>query len=131
NIRMNLTADWSLDQYGVTLRETVWGSDHGYVSPNSGGEEIPNNQASVGITDLEGRYNITDELQIAIGANNLFDIHGDINGPAPNCAALPAGVIIRAGGSCKQGPNQANGEVQTNGNGQVYQTPIGGFFDPN
>ncbi len=45
---------------------------------------------------------------------------------------MPANVIITAGGSCKQGPNQTNGEVQTNGNGQVYQTPMGtSSYDPN
>ncbi|HWF63722.1 MAG TPA: TonB-dependent receptor [Rhizomicrobium sp.] len=130
NIRVNLTADWTLDEWGATVRETLWGPRHAYTGPNNS-ENIPNDQAGVGITDLEGRYNITDQLQLAIGANNVFNIHPDINGAAPDCANLPAGTIIKAGGSCKQGPNQANGEVQTNGNGQVYQTPIGGFFDPN
>jgi outer membrane receptor protein involved in Fe transport len=130
-IKLGLTADWSLDQYGVTARETFWGPNHGYTSPNSGGEEIPDNQAGVGITDLEGRYSITDQLQFALGANNIFNIRPDINGAAPNCSPLPAGVVITPGGSCKQGPNQTNGEVQTNGNGQVYQNPVGSFFDPN
>ena len=130
NIRVNLTADWTLDQWGGTLRENVWGSDKGYTTPNSGGEEIPNNQASIVTTDLEGRYNISEQLQLSIGSNNLFNMHPDINGPAPaSCTA--GGVIITPGGSCKLGPNQTNGEVQTNGNGQVYQTPIGSFFDPN
>ncbi|HKD47578.1 MAG TPA: TonB-dependent receptor, partial [Rhizomicrobium sp.] len=131
NIKVGLTADWTLDEWGATLRETYYGPDHGYTSPNSGGEEIPYNQADVGITDLEVRYNITEQLQFALGGNNLFNIRPDIYGAAPNCAALPAGVIITQGGSCKQGPNQTNGEVQTAGNGQVYQNPLGTSFDPN
>ena len=130
-IKVGLTADWSLDQYGVTARETFWGPNHGYTSPNSGGEEIPDNQAGVGITDLEGRYSITDQLQFSLGANNIFNIRPDINGAAPNCASLPAGVIITAGGSCKQGPNQTNGEVQPVSNNNVYQAPLTTFFDPN
>jgi iron complex outermembrane recepter protein len=130
-IKVGLTADWSLDQYGATLRETYYGPEHGYSSPNSGGEEVPNNAVGALLTDLEGRYNITDQLQIAIGANNLFDTTYKINPAAPDCAALPAGTIIVPGGSCKQGPNQTNGEVQTLGNGQVYQTPITSSFDPN
>jgi outer membrane receptor protein involved in Fe transport len=130
-IKVGLTADWSLDQYGVTARETFYGPNHGFATPNNGGEEIPQNQASVGITDLEGRYNFTDQLQLAIGANNFFNIRPDIATAAPNCTPLPANVIITAGGSCKQGPNQTNGEVQTESNNNVYQAPLGTFFDPN
>jgi len=128
-IKVGLTADWSLDEYGVTARETFWGPNHGFTGPNNGGEEIPQNQASVGITDLEGRYNLTDQLQLAIGANNIMNIRPDIAGAAPNCSALPPGTVIVT--SCKQGPNQTNGEVQTIGNGNVYQVPLGSFFDPN
>ncbi|HUO01694.1 MAG TPA: TonB-dependent receptor [Rhizomicrobium sp.] len=130
-IKVGLTADWTLDQYGATVRETFWGPDHGYTSPNAGGEEIPANQAGVGITDLEGRYNITDQLQFAIGANNVFNIKPDVYGAAPNCASLPSNVTIVSGGSCKAGPNQSNGEVQTASNNSVYQAPLGSFFDPN
>ena len=129
--KVGLTADWSLDEYAATLRETYYGPAHSYVSTNSGGELIPSNADAAIITDLEGRYSITDQLQFSIGANNLFNVTPNINGPAPNCAALPANVIITAGGACKQGPNQTNGEVQTNGNGQVYQTPITSSYDPN
>ena len=129
--RVGITADWSLDEWGATLRETFYGPNQGYSTPNAGGEFIPQNQASVGLTDLEGRYNVTDQLQLSIGANNLFSIKPNTGTAAPNCAALPADVVIATGGSCKQGPNQTNGEVQTAGNGQVYQPPLGTAFDPN
>ena len=138
NIKVGLTADWALDEFGATLRETYYGPDHGYSSPNAGGEEIPQNQAGVGITDLEGRYNLTDQLQLAFGAQNIFNIRPDIStaatastGAAGATDCVTGGTFLTPGGSCKQGPNQANGEVQTAGNGQVYQGLLGTSFDPN
>jgi iron complex outermembrane recepter protein len=130
NMKIGLTADWSLDEYGVTARETYYGPDHGYATPNNGGEYIPSNQAGVGITDLEGRYNLTDQLQFALGAQNIFDIKPDILGAAP-ASCTTGGVIIPTGGACIAGPNKASGQVQAAGNGSVYQTLLGTSFDPN
>jgi iron complex outermembrane recepter protein len=129
NWKIGLTGDWSLDEYGATVRETFYGPSHGYASPNGGGEYTPSNQASVVLTDLELRYNFTDQLQFAFGGNNIFDIKPDILGAAP--ATCGAGVIIIAGGSCTAGPNKASGQVLAGGNGSVYQTPLGTAFDPN
>ncbi|HWF63619.1 MAG TPA: TonB-dependent receptor, partial [Rhizomicrobium sp.] len=36
--KIGLTADWSLDEYGATLRETYYGPNRSYTSPNNGGE---------------------------------------------------------------------------------------------
>jgi outer membrane receptor protein involved in Fe transport len=130
NMKIGLTADWSLDEYGATVRETYYGPDHGYASPNAGGEYIPANQAGVGITDLEGRYNLTDQLQFALGAQNIFDIKPDILGAAP-VSCTSGGVIIATGGACALGPNKTSGQVQAAGNGSQYQTPLGTSFDPN
>ncbi len=62
----------------MTLRESYWGPQHGYTSA-AGCDTLPTctfiHQAPVLLTDLEGRYNITDQLQLAIGANNLFNMH--------------------------------------------------------
>jgi len=132
NLKIGLTADLSLDEFGATLRETYYGSVHGYASPNGGGEELPANQASVVLTDLEGRYNITDQLQFAVGANNIFNIRPDIYGASPSCSAQPAGTVITPGGSCSpNGPLNSSNEVQTASNGNVYQSPLGTAFDPN
>jgi len=138
NIKVGLTADWSLDEFGATARETYYGPDHSFTSPNNGGEEIPNNQAGVGITDLEGRYNLTDQLQFAFGAQNVFNIRPGVNGavPASTGAAgatdcVTGGTFLTPGGSCIAGPNKSNGEVQANGNASVYQTLKGTSFDPN
>ena len=131
NWKMGLTADWSLDQFGATFRETFYGPQHGYSSPNSGGEYIPQNAPDALLTDLEGRYNITDQLQLSIGANNLFDVKGSTVAAAPSCAALPSNVIITAGGSCRNGPNTSAGTVQLPSTGNVYQTLNSGPYDPN
>jgi outer membrane receptor protein involved in Fe transport len=135
DLKVGLTADWSLDEYGATLRETYYGPNHSYTSPNNGGEEIPNNQASVGITDLEGRYNITDQLQFALGADNIFDIRPGVNGAAPastgGTTCVGGGTFLTPGGSCVVGPNKTTGQVQTSSNGSVYQTLKGTSFDPN
>ena len=137
NWKIGLTADWSLDEYGATLRETYYGPDHGYWSPNSGGEEIPLNQAGVGITDLEGRYNLTDQLQLAFGAQNIFDIRPDVQGAAvASTGAAGAtdcvgnGVFLTPGTSCAIGPNKASGQAQY-GTGSVTNTLVGTSFDPN
>ena len=52
-------------------------------------------------------------------------------GAAGATDCVTGGTFLTPGGACKQGPNQANGEVQTAGNGQVYQAPLGTSFDPN
>ena len=112
------------------MRETFYGPDHGYSTPNNGGEYIPENQAGVMLTDLELRYNVTDQLQFAFGGNNLFNIRPDVIGAAP-ASCTSGGVIIVTGGACTLGPNKASGQVQAAGNASVYQTLQGTAFDPN
>jgi iron complex outermembrane receptor protein len=129
--KVGLTADWALDQWGVTLRETFWGPQHSYTSPNAGGELIPFNQAGVGLTDIEARYDFTDDVQLAFGGNNIFDISPDKLPFAPaNCATVP-GVILTNGASCVAGPNNANGQGQTASNGAVEYAPFGTHWNPN
>jgi len=129
--KIGLTADWTLDEFGATVRETYWGPQHSYTSPNSGGELIPFNQAGVGLTDAEVRYNFSDDIQLAVGGNNVFGIKPDAVGFAPaNCLTTP-GVIVTKGASCVAGPNQSNGEGQTGNNGSVIGAPFGTAWDPN
>ena len=75
--KVGLTANWSLDEFGVTFRETYYGPQHGFSTPNNGGQLVTFNQAGVGLTDLELRYNMTEQLQFAFGGNNIFDLHQD------------------------------------------------------
>jgi iron complex outermembrane receptor protein len=129
--KIGLTADWSLDEFGATLRETYWGPQHSYTSPNAGGELIPFNQAGVGLTDAEVRYSFTDDIQLAVGGNNIFAVRPDGVPFAPaNCATVP-GVILTRGASCVAGPNNSSGEGQTGANGQVINAPFNTAWDPN
>jgi len=116
-MRINLTADWSLDQFGFTLRETYWGPDHQYTSAAGCGALSTcyfTPQAGIILTDLEGRYNMTDQLQLAIGVNNLFNIKPDTNPWEANAYCNGAGC----GGPANDG--------------DVLDTPVGGAqFDPN
>jgi iron complex outermembrane receptor protein len=129
--KVGLTADWVLDQWGVTFRETYWGPQHSFTSPNAGGELIPFNQAGVGLTDMQVRYNFTDDVQLAFGGDNLFDISPDKLPFAPaNCASVP-GVILTPGASCVTGPNNSNGQGQTASNGAVEYAPFGTHWNPN
>jgi len=78
--KIGLTANWSLDAWGITFRETYYGPQKGYSSPSGGvtlADYVPNNQAGVGLTDLELRYNVTEALGLAIGGNNIFSIRQD------------------------------------------------------
>jgi len=120
--KVGLTANWSLDEFGVTLRETYWGPRHATTTPNNGGLVIPQNQAGVLLTDLEGRYNITEQLQFALGANNLFNMRPDIQGFAfgssfPNGNNATTGVSVPAG----------NGSTQGNYLGTAWD-PNGGYY---
>ena len=50
--------------------------------PTMAVRSYPFNQAGVGLTDLELRYNVTEQLQFAFGANNIFNIRPDVR-PMP------------------------------------------------
>jgi iron complex outermembrane receptor protein len=122
--RLGLTANWSLDQYGVTLRETFIGPQHSTSTPNNGGQIIPFNQAGVGLTDGEVRYNITEELQFAIGTNSLFNIRPDIQPYAQN-------GVLTSSVTALNGNNVASGVAIPGGNGNVNNNYFGSAFNPN
>jgi iron complex outermembrane receptor protein len=112
--RVSLTADWSLDQFGATLRETYYGPQHGFTSPNGCttlNTCVADNQAGVGITDLEVRYNVTDQLQLAVGGNNIFNIR-------PDTVPFDQNAFGPGQGSVADG-------------GDVIADPVGSAFDPN
>lgn len=63
------TTDWTNDKLSATLKATRYGE-----------VLIPNNTASLDyssgthtLVDLEGRYRLMDKINLAVGANNLFD----------------------------------------------------------
>jgi outer membrane receptor for ferrienterochelin and colicin len=122
--KVGLTANWTLDQFGITFRETYWGPQHGTTTPNNGGQVIPFNQAGVGITDGEVRYNITEQVQFAIGANNLFNIRPDIQPYAQN-------GVLTSSVTALNGNNAATGVAIPGGNGNVDGNYFGSAWNPN
>jgi iron complex outermembrane receptor protein len=128
--KIGASADWTLGDFGVTLRETYYGPQHSYTSPNSGGELVPWNQPAVGLTDLELRYTVPDTgLQISLGGNNLFGIRAKGVPFAP--ASCTGGGVIIISGSCALGPNNANGQAVNANNGSVIGAPFSSAFNPN
>ncbi len=80
--KLILGADWSLGQFSVTLRETVYGptSELSVVSNTTYDLKIP----TTGITDLDVGYKIVKGLKLDVGAQNLFNTKPPIT---PNNAA--------------------------------------------
>jgi iron complex outermembrane receptor protein len=77
------TVDWSLRDFGATARVTYYGN---VVQPGTTpAADIPTGKHA--ITDLEVRYGGKRGLQLALGAQNLFDVYpdrtpGNLNGPS-------------------------------------------------
>jgi iron complex outermembrane receptor protein len=108
--KIGLTGTWSLDAWGLTVRETLYGPLKALTTPDGSKPYYDNSEPSVGITDIEARYNFTDTVQLAIGGNNLF------------------GIPAKA--SCIIGGTNANGGVNPCGGGVVAGSPVGTAFDP-
>jgi iron complex outermembrane recepter protein len=95
--RVGLTANWSLDAWGITFRETYYGPQKNYTSENGGvvlSDFTADNQAGVGLTDLEVRYNLTEQLGLAIGGNNIFSIRQSTVPTAPDGFPADGGLVL-------------------------------------
>jgi iron complex outermembrane recepter protein len=110
SMKVGLTANWALDEWGLTARETVYTADKALTTPNGGTPYYDASQPSVGITDLELRYNFTEEMQLAVGGNNIFNIHAALN--------------------CNIPGTNSSGGVSPCGGGVVSHSPVGTPFDP-
>ena len=121
--KIGLSANWTLDEFGATIRETYWGPRHSTTTPNNGGQIIPQNQAGVGLTDLELRYNVTEQLQLAFGGNNVFDIKPDIQG-----FALPPVSVNGNKPGTGLGFPAGNGSVNNNFSPGTSWNPNGGYY---
>ena len=75
-------------------------------------------------TGAELRYNITEQLQFAFGANNLFNIRPDTQPFAQN-GALTSSV------TALNGNNVATGVAIPGGNGNVNNNYFGTAWNPN
>ncbi len=71
-----LQAYWTLKQWSVTLRETVYGSSSELTSFDGSGEganAFKETVPATGITDLSVDYRLTSKIKLTVGANNLFN----------------------------------------------------------
>ncbi|MFM0159981.1 TonB-dependent receptor plug domain-containing protein [Paraburkholderia sediminicola] len=72
---------WHLDKWAVSLHETRYGTTSTEATYFAGPNAFSTTQflhvenAARYITDVEVRYNVTKKFQIAVGANNLFDVY--------------------------------------------------------
>ncbi|CUI06256.1 TonB-dependent receptor plug domain-containing protein [Massilia antarctica] len=94
--KFNASTNWKLGQMGATLRATRYGK---VLSPNAS----PALDVTLGaktVVDLEGRYALTSKVNLAFGAENLFDKYPESvgnalnpsgNAPFPNYAAFGRG----------------------------------------
>ncbi len=72
--------NWSMDRWGGTFRARHYGR---VLSP-SNNPALDVQLTSKVLLDLEGRFDLTDQWQIAIGADNLLDEYPDANPIANN-----------------------------------------------
>ena len=78
--KLNASMNWKLGQLGATLRATRYGK---VLSPGATAAF----DATLGartVVDLEARYAVTPKLNLAFGADNLFDAYPDTLPPALN-----------------------------------------------
>ena len=94
--KINASASWKLGAMGATLRATRYGE---VLSPGTIAALDLNLRAQT-VIDLEGRYDVTRALKVAIGAENLFDHYPESqpvtlnttgNAPFPNYAPFGRG----------------------------------------
>jgi len=112
--KIGLNINWSLDEWGLTIRETYYGPIHTIATPNGGPPLYAQNQAGVGLFDLEARYDLTEQLQFALGGNNMFNVRPNTN---PLITNTPD-------------PSTGGGQF-VSGVGGVLGSPISAPFDPN
>ena len=78
--KFSLSATWSMDKFGATLRATRYGDA---LSPGSAAATDFVLTAKT-LVDLEARYQVTNNIKLAIGADNLLDEYPDPLPPALN-----------------------------------------------
>jgi iron complex outermembrane recepter protein len=88
--KLSAQVSWDLDRLGATLRAVRYGE---VFSPDSAATfatvaagTVPNDidLGAKTLVDLEGRFDVTDKIRVAIGAENVLDEYPDPNTPAAN-----------------------------------------------
>ena len=65
--------NWSLDRFGATARATYYGE---VLDPGTT-EALDFDLGAATLVDLEGRFQVTEKIKIALGAENVFDEYPD------------------------------------------------------
>lgn len=73
---------YALDKFGATLRGTLYGKTTAYLSPD-GGSYYKQTIGTAFIGDVELNYDLTRDLKLSVGANNVF------NKRPPNVGLVP------------------------------------------
>lgn len=84
--KIGLGVLWNVDRFTVNLHDTIYGPTS-EESTDAFGNPSFNEVSTASITDLEVNYAITDYLNFAVGANNLFDKRPEqvgLSGGLPN-----------------------------------------------
>lgn len=71
--KVSASADWRLNQWGATLKATYYGD---VLQPGSTAASDYSTGAKT-VVDLEGRYQLTDRIGLALGVDNVFDEYPD------------------------------------------------------
>lgn len=88
--KFSVQVNWNLDRWGATLRAVRYGE---VLSPDAAATFTTvaagtrPNDITLGaktLLDLEGRFDITDSIRLALGAENLLDEYPDPNTPNAN-----------------------------------------------
>jgi iron complex outermembrane receptor protein len=96
--KLNLSADWDLDRIGATIRTnrygTVWSAASGALSAPLGTVAGDFKMTPKWVTDVELRVHPIDQVTLAVGADNVFDVYPDAlplgtAGFSPNSYFLP------------------------------------------
>ncbi len=69
--KFNATVDWTGGPFGFTLRAVRYGE---VLSPATTAALDLVLQPEI-VTDIEGRWNISDSLRVAVGSDNVFDVY--------------------------------------------------------
>jgi iron complex outermembrane receptor protein len=94
-VKIGLSALWSLDDWTVNLRETLYGPSSADYSPN-GGTFYTNKVGTRAITDVEASYHVLDSWTVSFGANNLFDERPETIRPLNATTLTNGGSIVGA-----------------------------------
>ena len=80
NNKINASVNWKLGDFGATFRATRYGK---VLSPDANPALDFTLNPKV-VVDIEGRYALTKQINLAVGADNVFDKYPEAFPPALN-----------------------------------------------